>query len=124
MKTKGAVSLLYYLSLFTEVLGASWRMYATGLPLQGGGKIAKSKEPTSGLEPLTSSHDECAARHLSGPNGLLAEPRSYPSNASTEATLKGLLVVAPNLRCRKTRMRPHDSLGTYSFQLPNLILDQ
>jgi hypothetical protein len=32
VKTKGAVSLLYYLSLFTEVLKVSLRMYATGLP--------------------------------------------------------------------------------------------
>ena len=52
MKTRGAASLLYYLSLFTEVLRASLRR-ATGLPLQGGGKIAKNKEPKSELEPLT-----------------------------------------------------------------------
>jgi hypothetical protein len=60
----------YFLSLFTEVLRVSLRMYATGLPLQGGGKIPKSKEPTSGLEPPTSSHEECAACHLGATEGL------------------------------------------------------
>jgi hypothetical protein len=71
VKTKGAVSLLYYLSLFTAKCweppgGCTLRV----CPLQGGGKIAKSIEPPSGLEPLTSSHVEYAARHLSATEGL------------------------------------------------------
>ena len=38
------------------------------------------------------------------PNGLLAELRPYPPDASTEATLNGLLIVAPTRRCRKRRI--------------------
>jgi hypothetical protein len=35
-------SLLFFLPLFTEVLGALWRIYAMGLPpYQGGDKIVK-----------------------------------------------------------------------------------
>src|SRR5688500_12800930 len=54
----------------------------------------KKREPTSGLEPLSCSSYECAARHL-------AATELWPSlpNASTEATLNGLLVVAPTHRC-------------------------
>jgi hypothetical protein len=40
------------------------------------------------------------------PNGLLAELRPSLPNASTEATLNGLLVGAPTHRCRKTRKAP------------------
>jgi hypothetical protein len=55
---------------------------------------------------------------------ILAELRPYPPNASTEATLKGRLVVAPTRLCRKIRIAPHYSLRTHHFQLPNLILGQ
>jgi hypothetical protein len=58
------------------------------------------------------------------PKGLLAELRPYLPNASTEATLNGLLVVAPTHLCRKRRTGPHNSLSTHHFQLPNLILGE
>ena len=40
------------------------------------------------------------------PNGFIAELRPYPPKAGTDATLNGLLVVAPTHRCSKTRMAP------------------
>ena len=58
------------------------------------------------------------------PNGLLAELRPYHPNASPEATLNGLLVVAPTHRCRKRRTATPLFLGTHYVQVPNLILAQ
>src|SRR5215218_6339474 len=40
------------------------------------------------------------------PTGLLTELRPPLSNASTEATLNGLLLVAPTHRCRKRHIAP------------------
>ena len=37
------------------------------------------------------------------PEGLLAELRLYPPDAGMEATLNGMLIVAPTHRCSKTR---------------------
>src|SRR5215212_9875038 len=47
---------------------------------------------------------------------LLTELRPYPPNAITEATLNGLLMVAPTHRCGKFRKAPHYSLRTHHFQ--------
>jgi hypothetical protein len=125
VKTKGAVSLLHYLSLFTEVLEPPGGCTLRVCPLQSGGKIAKSKEPTSGLESLSPSHYECSARHLGAAEELTSRTATlYSPKASTQATLNRLLVVTPAHRCRKRRKTAHYSLGTYHIQLPSLILAQ
>jgi hypothetical protein len=65
-------------------------------------KGADERTRTADLESLY----ECAARHLGATEQPIAELRPPLPNASTEATLKGGLIVAPTHRCSKTRMAP------------------
>jgi hypothetical protein len=94
-----------YLNLpgFTRLVGAT----GAGAPLRFGvfpANLYKLGEPTSGLEPMTSSLTSALLAIWVPPEGLLAERRTYPPNASTEASLNGLLVVAPAHRCWKRRI--------------------
>jgi hypothetical protein len=67
----------------------------------------QNMEPTSGLEPLTYPHYECATRHLGATEGLITSRTATLSpNTSTGATLNRLLVIAPTHRCRKIRIAP------------------
>src|SRR5215216_7585902 len=60
--------------------------------------------PTSGLEPLTPAHYECAAHHLGATEQLNSRTAALSPKAGTDATLNGGLVVTPTHRCRKRRI--------------------
>src|SRR5215203_5378037 len=68
--------------------------------LQGATKL-ESRRADSNRCP---AHYECAARHLSATERLTSRTAALSPDASTEATLNGLLIVAPTRRCRKRRM--------------------
>jgi hypothetical protein len=63
-------------------------------------KLGADERPRTAFLLITSALLAICVR----PNGFLAELRPYPLNTSTEATLNGLLLVAPTHRCRNRRI--------------------